>query len=59
MKVGSWVIHPPGKKNLIIEMSCVRIVDDKMVERWLIPDILSLNQQLGLISRSEWNDSGE
>lgn len=42
---------PTGKQIHINEMSFYRIVDGKIVEQWLIPDLLSLNQQLGLISQ--------
>jgi steroid delta-isomerase-like uncharacterized protein len=51
---GSFLGNPPsGKQIQINEMSIFRIVDGKIVEQWLIPDLLSLNQQLGLISRSK------
>jgi steroid delta-isomerase-like uncharacterized protein len=51
---GSFLGNPPtGKQIHINEMSIYRIVDGKIVEQWLIPDLLSLNQQLGLISQSE------
>ena len=51
---GSFLGNPPtGKKIHINEMSIYRIVDGKIVEQWLIPDLLSLNQQLGLISQSK------
>ena len=50
---GSFQGNPPtGKPIEINEMSIFRIVDGKIVEQWLIPDLLSLNQQLGFISRS-------
>jgi steroid delta-isomerase-like uncharacterized protein len=50
---GSFLGNPPtGKQIHINEMSIYRIVDGKIVEQWLIPDLLSLNQQLGLISES-------
>ncbi len=42
---------PTGKQIHINEMSFYRIVDGKIVEQWLIPDLLSLNQQLDLISQ--------
>lgn len=42
---------PTGKQIHINEMSIYRIVDGKIVETWVIPDILSLKQQLGLISK--------
>jgi steroid delta-isomerase-like uncharacterized protein len=51
---GSFLGNPPtGKQIHINEMSIFRIVDDKIVEQWLLPDLLSLNQQLGLISQSK------
>ena len=50
---GSFQGNPPtGKPIEINEMSIFRIVDGKIAEQWLIPDLLSLNQQLGFISRS-------
>ena len=46
-----FTLHPPtGKQIHINEMSIYRIVDGKIVEQWLIPDMLSLNQQLRFIS---------
>jgi steroid delta-isomerase-like uncharacterized protein len=42
---------PTGKQIHISEMSIYRIVDGKIVEQWLLPDLLSLSQQLGLISQ--------
>lgn len=42
---------PTGKQIHINEMSFYRIVDGKIVEQWLIPDLLNLNQQLGFISQ--------
>ncbi len=49
---GSFLgIASTGKQIHINEMSIYRIVDGKIVEQWLIPDLLSLNQQLGLISQ--------
>ena len=46
---GSFQGNPPtGKSNMIHEMSIFRIVDNKIAEQWLIPDLLSLNKQLGL-----------
>jgi len=51
---GSFLGNPPtGKQIHINEMMIFRIVDGKIVEQWLIPDLLSLNQQLGLISGSK------
>ncbi len=46
---GSFMGNPPtGKKIHVNEMSIYRIVDGKIVEQWLLPDLLSMNQQLGL-----------
>jgi steroid delta-isomerase-like uncharacterized protein len=48
---GSFMGNPAtGKKIRINEISIFRIVEGKIVEQWLLPDILSLNQQLGFIS---------
>ena len=48
---GNFFGNPPtGKQIQIDEMAIFRIVDGKIVEQWLLPDLLSLNQQLGLIS---------
>ena len=40
---------PTGQRIGINEMTIFRIVENRIVEQWLIPDLLSLNQQLGLI----------
>jgi steroid delta-isomerase-like uncharacterized protein len=51
---GSFLGNPPtGKQIYINEMSIYRIVDGKIAEQWLIPDLLSLTQQLGLVSQSK------
>ncbi len=51
---GSFHGNPPtGKQVHINEMSTFRIVDGKIVEQWLLPDLFSLNQQLGLLSKSK------
>lgn len=51
---GRFLGNPPtGRQIHINEMSIYRIVDGKIVEQWLIPDLLSLNRQLGLIAQSE------
>ena len=51
---GSFMDNPPtGKKIRINETSIFRIVDGKIVEQWLLPDIYSLNQQLGLITSDQ------
>ncbi len=50
---GSFLGNPPtGKQIYINEMSIYRIVDGRIVEQWLIPDLLSLSQQLGLFIQS-------
>ncbi len=50
---GSFLGNPPtGKSIQVNEMSIFRIVDGKIAEQWLIPDLLSLNQQLGFTSES-------
>ncbi len=47
---GSFVGNAPtGKQIHTNDMSIYRIVDGKIVEQWLLPSLLSLNQQLGLI----------
>ena len=49
---GSFLGNPPtGKRIHINEMTIYRIVDGRIAEQWLIPDLLSFNQQLGLISQ--------
>jgi len=50
---------PTGKKIRIDEMSIVRIANGKIVEQWLLPDLLSLNQQLGLIPSPAPNPNQE
>ena len=50
---GNFQGNPPtGKRIHINEMSISRIIDGKIVEQWLIPDVLSLNEQLGFIAQS-------
>jgi len=49
---GSFLGNPPtGKQIQTNDMSIYRIVDGKIVEQWLLPNLLSLNRQLGLISQ--------
>ncbi len=49
---GSFLGNPAtGKQIHTKDMSIYRIVDGKIVEQWLLPNLLSLNQQLGLISQ--------
>ena len=44
---GSFMGNPPtGKSVQINEMSIFRIVDGKIAEQWLLPDILSMQRQL-------------
>lgn len=48
---GSFAGNPAtGKKIRIDEISIFKIVEGKIVEQWLLPDILALNQQLGFIN---------
>lgn len=48
--LGSFMGHPPtGKKIHISEVTILRIVDHKIAEQWLLPDLMSLYQQLGFI----------
>jgi len=50
---GSFVGNPPtGKQIRINEVSILRIVDGKITEQWLLPDLLSLHEQLGRIPRT-------
>ncbi|MHC4212704.1 MAG: ester cyclase [Planctomycetota bacterium] len=54
INTGSFLGNPPtGRQIHTNDMSIYRIVDGKIVEHWLLPDLFSLNQQLGLISRSQ------
>jgi steroid delta-isomerase-like uncharacterized protein len=54
---GSFLGNPPtGKQIHTNDMSIYRIVDGKIVEHWLLPDLLSLNQQLGLCSKSKQSE---
>ncbi len=49
---GAYLGKPAtGKEVRISEMCIFRIEDDKIAEQWLLPDLLSLKQQLGLISQ--------
>ena len=51
---GSFLGNPAtGKQIHTNDMSIYRIVDGKIVEQWLLPNLLSLSQQLGLISQSK------
>ena len=45
--------QPTGKSIKINEVTIFRFADGKIVGQWLLPDVLSLNQQLGLIPSSE------
>ena len=48
---GSFLNNPPtGKSIQINEMTIFQIREDRIVEQWLLPDILTLYQQLGFIS---------
>ena len=44
---------PTGRRISINEVSIFRIVDGKIAEQWLLPDLFSLNKQLGLIPQSQ------
>lgn len=46
--LGPFMGKPPtGNKIRIHEITIFRITGGKIAEQWLLPDILSLNQQLG------------
>ncbi len=48
--MGSFMGRPAtGKKIHISEVTILKIIDHKIVEQWLLPDIMSLYQQLGFI----------
>ena len=48
--LGSFSGNPPtGKKIHIHEITIFRIAGGKIAEQWLLPDTLSLNQQLGFV----------
>jgi len=47
---GSFMGHPAtGKKIRISEVTILKIADHKIAEQWLLPDMMSLYQQLGFI----------
>ena len=51
---GSFQGNPAtGTKIQANQTSIYRIVDAKIVEQWYLPDLLSIHQQLGLISQSK------
>ncbi len=51
---GNFLGNPPtGKKIRINETSVFRIVEGKIVEQWLMPDIHTLNRQLGLTASDQ------
>lgn len=51
---GTFLGNPPtGKRVQIHEVSIVRIVDGKIAEQWLLPNLLGLTQQLGVPARSD------
>jgi steroid delta-isomerase-like uncharacterized protein len=55
---GSFFNNPPtGKKIYTNDFSIFRIVDDKIIEQWLLPDLFSLHKQLEQIPNSEANVS--
>jgi len=44
---GSWLgISPTGKRIQVNEVSIFRIEDGRISEQWLLPDLLSMQQQL-------------
>ena len=50
--LGSWLGNPPtGRKVHINEFSILRVENGKIAEQWLMPDLFSLNKQLGLDNR--------
>jgi len=54
--IGSFLGNPAtGKQIHTNDMSIYRIINGKIVEHWLLPDLLSLNQQLGIIPQSAAN----
>ena len=47
---GSFLGNPPtGKRISIFEMSIFRIEDGKIIEQWILPDLLGLHKQLGFV----------
>jgi steroid delta-isomerase-like uncharacterized protein len=50
--LGSWLGNPPtGRKVHINEFSILRVENGTIAEQWLMPDLFSLNKQLGLDNR--------
>jgi steroid delta-isomerase-like uncharacterized protein len=50
--LGSWLGNPPTGRNVHInEFSILRVENGKIAEQWLMPDLFSLNKQLGLDNR--------
>jgi len=48
---GSFLGKPPTEKKINInEVTIFRIANGKITEQWLLPDIFSLNQQLGFFT---------
>jgi predicted ester cyclase len=54
--------HSPGVPNRgkaiqITEMEMFRVVDGKLAEQWLLPDVWGANAQLGLFDPDHWTES--
>jgi len=50
---GDFMGNPPtGRSIKINEATFFRIVDGNIIEQWLIPDILSLNRQMGILPKN-------
>jgi len=51
---GGFLGHPPtGRHVRIREFAIYRLEGAKVVEQWVLPDLLALQQQLGLIPQAE------
>jgi len=52
--LGPFAGNPPtGRQIHINEVSIFRVVDGKITEQWLLPDLRSLHEQLGLSPHAE------
>ena len=57
---GDFFGHPPtGNRIVTNDISIFRIADGKIAEQWLLPDLFSLNSQLGLIPGIEASEVGD
>jgi steroid delta-isomerase-like uncharacterized protein len=57
---GRFLGHPPtGNRITTNDISIFRIADGKIAEQWLLPDLFSLNSQLGLIPGIEAGEIGD